>query len=320
MMATNVDADPALFVGLDGGYDTYNLDGPGAGSPQSNPSSSSPSDLISNHGLSYVNGTGASPGLAIPATANGDQQAFFNPNSPPNWDFVQNPPQFDQFGGNPFDPAGILQQQQWGFQPQPGAEQVQQTDPKAIQYNGASISPPLYASNEPSVTDLSPSPFAPSVVRPNPPESFLNSLTPAQQEKLKSIAMPAHLQYHSPKSEPSPPSSAGGHDKRHASSPGDSESKGGSRKRKSSADVEDDDDDEDGDGDGHQPVKKTAHNMIEKRYRTNLNDKIAALRDSVPALRIMTKSARGEDTTEDREELQGLTPAHKLNKATVSVH
>ena len=58
--------------------------------------------------------------------------------------------------------------------------------------------------------------------------------------------------------------------------------------------------------------------MIEKRYRTNLNDKIAALRDSVPSLRIMSKSARGEDTTEDREELHGLTPAHKLNKATVS--
>lgn len=58
--------------------------------------------------------------------------------------------------------------------------------------------------------------------------------------------------------------------------------------------------------------------MIEKRYRTNLNDKIAALRDSVPSLRIMTKSARGEDTADDREELQGLTPAHKLNKATVS--
>jgi hypothetical protein len=41
------------------------------------------------------------------------------------------------------------------------------------------------------------------------------------------------------------------------------------------------------------------------------------LRDSVPSLRIMTKSARGEDTADDREELQGLTPAHKLNKATV---
>src|SRR4051812_20249907 len=58
---------------------------------------------------------------------------------------------------------------------------------------------------------------------------------------------------------------------------------------------------------------KPAHNMIEKRYRTNLNDKIAALRDSVPSLRVMSRSARKEDTTEDHEELQGLTPAHKLN-------
>ncbi|KAJ8128678.1 hypothetical protein O1611_g4954 [Lasiodiplodia mahajangana] len=89
--------------------------------------------------------------------------------------------------------------------------------------------------------------------------------------------------------------------------------KSNTRKRKSSADEDEDDDDDD----SHQPVKKTAHNMIEKRYRTNLNDKIAALRDSVPSLRIMSKSARGEDTTEDREELHGLTPAHKLNKATV---
>lgn len=111
-----------------------------------------------------------------------------------------------------------------------------------------------------------------------------------------------------------------GHDKGSASSPDGLEpSKPNSRKRKSSDEVDEDDDDDD--LDGHQPVKKTAHNMIEKRYRTNLNDKIAALRDSVPALRIMSKSARGEDTTEDREELHGLTPAHKLNKATVcSLH
>lgn len=60
------------------------------------------------------------------------------------------------------------------------------------------------------------------------------------------------------------------------------------------------------------PVKKTAHNMIEKRYRTNLNDKIAALRDAVPSLRVTTKNTRGEDVLQ--EDLQGLTPAHKLNK------
>ncbi|PSR81056.1 helix-loop-helix DNA-binding domain-containing protein [Coniella lustricola] len=126
--------------------------------------------------------------------------------------------------------------------------------------------------------------------------------------------MPPHLQYQSPKSEPSqlsPQSSNGDGTKALSPDP----SKAGSRKRKSSA--EEDDLDEDEDEDGQQPVKKTAHNMIEKRYRTNLNDKIAALRDSVPSLRVLSKSARGEDTTEDREELHGLTPAHKLNKATV---
>jgi hypothetical protein len=51
------------------------------------------------------------------------------------------------------------------------------------------------------------------------------------------------------------------------------------KKRKS---VEEDDDDLDSAPSGKKggPPKKTAHNMIEKRYRTNLNDKIAALRDS----------------------------------------
>ncbi|ROV88103.1 hypothetical protein VSDG_09384 [Cytospora chrysosperma] len=80
--------------------------------------------------------------------------------------------------------------------------------------------------------------------------------------------------------------------------------------------------------------KKTAHNMIEKRYRTNLNDKIAALRDSVPALRVMVhrlehndedpnnagnimdeiKAEAGLDLDDD---LGGVAPAHKLNKATI---
>ncbi|KAL2756044.1 hypothetical protein ACRALDRAFT_1063980 [Sodiomyces alcalophilus JCM 7366] len=141
-------------------------------------------------------------------------------------------------------------------------------------------------------------------------------LTPAQQENLRNIAMPAHLQYQSPRSEPSPGSAtseAKGSAATARSTPDAPESRKTNRKRKSSADGSDEDEEQS----TPQPVKKTAHNMIEKRYRTNLNDKIAALRDSVPSLRIMSKSARGEDTTEDREELHGLTPAHKLNKATV---
>jgi hypothetical protein len=65
------------------------------------------------------------------------------------------------------------------------------------------------------------------------------------------------------------------------------------------------------------PIKKTAHNMIEKRYRTNLNDKIAALRDSVPSLRVMSRTSANGEEEDDDEDLGGLTPAHKLNKATV---
>ncbi|TWU77707.1 hypothetical protein ED733_008386 [Metarhizium rileyi] len=140
------------------------------------------------------------------------------------------------------------------------------------------------------------------------------SLSPALQQKLRNIAMPPHLQYNSPKSASSPDSANNDLKGGSASSPDQGDgSKRDIRKRKVTSDPEDDDDIDDDD----KPVKKTAHNMIEKRYRTNINDKIAALRDSVPSLRIMCKSARGEDTTEDREELHGLTPAHKLNKATV---
>ncbi len=152
-------------------------------------------------------------------------------------------------------------------------------------------------------------------VRPIVSPEVLGTLTAAQQERLRNIAMPAHLQYQSPRSESSPRSSPGGDNPKDTpSSPDAAEAaKMHTRKRKSSTE---DDDDENDDDDEH-PIKKAAHNMIEKRYRTNLNDKIAALRDSVPSLRIMSKSVRGEDTTEDREELHGLTPAHKLNKATV---
>lgn len=73
----------------------------------------------------------------------------------------------------------------------------------------------------------------------------------------------------------------------------------------------------DGEGDSQDgedgPIKKTSHNVIEKRYRNNLNDKIVELRNSVPALRALGRANKGQDS----EDLEGLTPAHKLNKATV---
>lgn len=63
------------------------------------------------------------------------------------------------------------------------------------------------------------------------------------------------------------------------------------------------------------PAKKRAHNVIEKRYRANLNEKIAELRDSVPSLRA-TRNANG-DSNEDDEDADSATPANKLNKASI---
>lgn len=56
-------------------------------------------------------------------------------------------------------------------------------------------------------------------------------------------------------------------------------------------------------------VSKRSHNAIEKRYRTNLNHKIAALRDAVPSIRKSDAPAADDD--------DGLSSASKLNKATV---
>lgn len=134
----------------------------------------------------------------------------------------------------------------------------------------------------------------------------MNTLTQAQKEKLYNITIPQHLQLRNHQS----PISASSI-KIHLTSPPDHHDR--SRKCKSSAEAKDKDEE-----DSHPPVKKPAHNMIEKRYRKNLNDKIAVLRDSVPSLRIMIKSARGEDTIIDRGDLQGLRPTQKLNKGIVS--
>lgn len=145
-----------------------------------------------------------------------------------------------------------------------------------------------------------------SWARPNPGARTYTRLSPEEEAQLRSIAMPqiAKSQGRS-QNYPSSPSSA--------SSP---EANNNRRKRKSSVDDDEDEDEEDRADCGRHHPKKTAHNMIEKRYRTNLNDKITALRDSVPSLRIISrKNSRGEEAEED---LQGLTPAHKLNKVCLT--
>lgn len=244
--------------------------------------------------------TGASAESMQPQADTGSQQ-FYPPTS--TWNFQPNPAAYDNINlGASSVPTPLS-----GLPPSETAWQLpvfDQSQDGSFNFDG--FTPADVKSNvmfgTPTPDPLCTEPHVPAI------------MSPALQQELKNIAMPPHLQYHSPKSASSPESAKSDFKGPILASPDYMESSHkDNRKRKVSSEPEDDDDVDDDD----KPIKKTAHNMIEKRYRTNINDKIAALRDSVPSLRIMSKSARGEDTTEDREELHGLTPAHKLNKATV---
>lgn len=318
-------SSPDLFASLDGGLDAFDmgdgvlgdssiLDGSGPATTAATAAASTVAETpISAAGAGARSGTSSSsPPDATAPSQQQQQHDLFSPATASQWAFQDTPPYESPINdGNQF---GAAPQQTWDLPlnlnqlPQQSFYLQSSTAPP----NDPSFAPAPAVSNVALASAFAPD-FQP--LQPNPPRNLRNTLTPAQRERLKTIAMPPHLQYRSPQSAAgSPDSASSGHDKGSLSSPdGAGPSKGYSRKRKSSAEVDEDDDDDD----LEQPVKRTAHNMIEKRYRNNLNDKIAALRDSVPSLRIMSKSARGEDTTEDREELHGLTPAHKLNKATV---
>lgn len=99
---------------------------------------------------------------------------------------------------------------------------------------------------------------------------------------------------------------------------------------------EDDDDDSGmlpkppGMGKREKPRTKSAHNVIEQRYRNKINDKFTALQNSVPTLRVIARKkskTRSDDDDEEeeyyylpplgREDLEGLEPARKLNKGTI---
>ncbi|KAK4032026.1 hypothetical protein C8A01DRAFT_20847 [Parachaetomium inaequale] len=320
-------SSPDLFASLDGGLDAFDLgdgtlgdssfaedlvDGTlGNSEPATTAATAAASTADAPAAGAGRSGTSSSSPPDVTATSQQQQPGFFNPGNAPQWSFQDTPPYDSPISGNPF---GAAPQQTWELQLNLNQPPQQQSS----YYLQSSTAP----ASDPNFVTAAGNAHLTSAFAPNLESSqfehlrnIQNTLTPAQRERLKTIAMPPHLQYRSPQSAAgSPDSASSGHDKGALSSPDAAgPSMGNNRKRKPSSEVDDDDDDDD----LEHPVKKTAHNMIEKRYRTNLNDKIAALRDSVPSLRIMSKSARGEDTTEDREELHGLTPAHKLNKATV---
>ncbi|PGH04815.1 hypothetical protein GX51_03301 [Blastomyces parvus] len=65
------------------------------------------------------------------------------------------------------------------------------------------------------------------------------------------------------------------------------------------------------------PSKKRSHNVIEKRYRANLNDKIAELRDSVPSLRALVKQKNGTTSQGMSGDDEIVSSSNKLNKASI---
>ncbi|ODH48650.1 hypothetical protein GX48_05189 [Paracoccidioides brasiliensis] len=65
------------------------------------------------------------------------------------------------------------------------------------------------------------------------------------------------------------------------------------------------------------PSKKRSHNVIEKRYRANLNEKIAELRDSVPSLRALAKQKSGISCQAVQDDDEIVSSSNKLNKASI---
>lgn len=114
-------------------------------------------------------------------------------------------------------------------------------------------------------------------------------------------------------------------------------SKGGKGKKKAGRGkkgaVGSPDGDDDG-GEGGKKSRKVPHNAIERRYRNNINDRIAALRNAVPALRNLRPKSNGGSSfvkptsatgaaagkkgkAQDDELVDGVSAATKLNKATI---
>lgn len=62
---------------------------------------------------------------------------------------------------------------------------------------------------------------------------------------------------------------------------------------------------------------KTSHTTIERRYRTNLNTRIVALRHAVPALRILEKDKFPYEKADERGYVDGVKAARKASKGSI---
>lgn len=69
---------------------------------------------------------------------------------------------------------------------------------------------------------------------------------------------------------------------------------------------------------GAKPTRaKTSHTTIERRYRTNLNARIVALRHAVPALRILEKDKFPDEKADERGYVDGVKAARKASKGSI---
>lgn len=62
---------------------------------------------------------------------------------------------------------------------------------------------------------------------------------------------------------------------------------------------------------------RSAHNIIEQRYRNKINDRFEELLACVPALRAASRRSGLKNDEDETEDLEGLSPARKLNKGTI---
>jgi hypothetical protein len=215
-----------------------------------------------------------------------------------------------------YNPAAASQNPQQSQPPQITSAQVTAVPTSAPMYSQADVPFTFGASIDvPARFEFNGGALSsPSTVDPHQQNEFYSPPVWQQQQQL--FTPTAFAQAGPPTSTPSLHHSPSSLNNGTSSSHSSPEPAAPSKKRKSTDDTDDLDDAPTSKKGGSQPPKKTAHNMIEKRYRTNLNDKIAALRDSVPSLRVMSRP-NGTEEDDDPEDLEGLTPAHKLNKATV---
>jgi hypothetical protein len=131
-----------------------------------------------------------------------------------------------------------------------------------------------------------------------------SSLTDEQQRELLNIAMPHRTVIQTPSESAHSPSPSSIEVEETKSTPTRS------RKRKSSTKSQAEDTES-----GNLSLcqsRKRGHNAIEKRYRTNLNEKIVILRQSIPSLRVLP-----EGEIDDAEEDDASCEKEKYGKAAI---